>query len=29
MMSLFLNPFSILTKKSAKDVIKKKDEAID
>ena len=29
MMSLFLNPFSILTKKCAKDVIKKKDDAID
>ena len=27
--SLFLSPFSILTKKGAKDVIKKKDEAID
>ena len=26
MMSLFLNPFSILTKKCAKDVIKKKDD---
>ena len=27
--SVFLSPFSILTKKGAKDVIKKKDEAID